>query len=304
MISTANLAGLRIGAGQPVRLMGVINVSPESFYKGSVANKKTIQRAAREIEAQGADIIDIGAMSTAPYLETKIPERDEAERLVWAVKAVREVTRVPLSVDTSRPLPAREGLRAGADILNDITGLSGGGSMYEAARAAKGLIIMAHPVSLNGTAASNPAQTIRRILETDLRRAWEAGLPTGSIVIDPGIGFFRNAHLEWWQWDLAVLRDLQDIASLPAPVLIGVSRKSFISQILDGKTPEQRLYGSLGATVAAVMNGAAMVRTHDIAATREAVRVAQAIMVERIAYRNPAPVERAAKGRKKAKEKV
>jgi dihydropteroate synthase len=304
MASTANLAGIKVGDGQPVRIMGVINVSPESFYKGSVEDRKTIQKAAREAEEQGADILDIGAMSTAPYLENQVSEKVEAERLVWAVKAARAGTKIPISIDTSRPIPTSEGLRAGADILNDITSLSGGGPMFAAAREAKGLVMMAHPSLLNGSEPSNPAQTIKRILEESLQRARDAGIESGAIVIDPGIGFFRNTRLEWWRWDLAVLRDLAEIAALPAPVMVGVSRKSFISQILDGRTPEHRLYGSLGATVAAVVNGATMVRTHDIVATKEAVRVAQAIMVERIAFRTTAPVERAPKGRKRAKAKA
>lgn len=303
MTSTANLAGVRVGAGQPVRIMGVINVSPESFYKGSVEDRKSIQRAARQIEEQGADIIDVGAMSSAPYLDTRISEKQEADRLSWAVKAVRSAIKIPISIDTNRPVPTAEGLKAGGDILNDITGLAGGPDMHQAARLAKGFVFMAHPDAINGSGTANPAHTIRHILEKVLRRADQAGLASDRIVIDPGIGFFRNAHLEWWQWDLAVLRNLREIAALPAPVLVGVSRKSFISQILDGRTPEHRLYGSLGATVAAVMNGATMVRTHDVLATIEAVRVAQAIMVERIAFRSPAPVERAA-GRKKGKEKV
>jgi len=298
MTSTANLAGIKIGDNQPVRIMGVINVSPESFYKGSVENRKSIQKAARQIEEEGADAIDIGAMSTAPYLDTKVTEREEAERISWAIKAVRSAVKIPISVDTSRPLPATEGFKAGADILNDITGLSGGPSMHAAARHAKGLIMMAHPASLNGSASTNPALTVKRILSENLARAEEAGVEADRIVIDPGIGFFRNEHLEWFKWDLAVLRGLAEIAELPAPVLIGVSRKSFISQILEGRTPEHRLYGSLGATVAAVMNGAAMVRTHDVTATKEAVLVAQAILVERVSFRTAAPVERAARGRK------
>ncbi len=298
MTSTANLAGIKIGDNQPVRILGVINVSPESFYKGSVENKKTIQKAARLIEEQGADAIDIGAMSTAPYLETQVAEREEAERLTWAIKAVRSAVKIPISVDTSRPLPATEGFKAGAEILNDITGLSGGAAMHAAARQAKGLIMMAHPGALNGTASTNPAMTVKRILADNLDRAREAGVDMSRIVLDPGIGFFRNTHLEWFKWDLAVLRGLAEIAELPAPLLVGVSRKSFISQILEGRTPEHRLWGSLGATVVAVMNGAAMVRTHDVAATKEAVLVAQAIMVERVSYRSAAPVDRGARGRK------
>src|SRR5687767_9203138 len=104
MNSTSEIAGVRLGAGYPVRIMGVINVSPESFYKASVQNKKGIQKAARRLEEEGADMIDIGAMSTAPYLDTRISEDVEAERLSWAVRAVRSATKLPISVDTSRPI--------------------------------------------------------------------------------------------------------------------------------------------------------------------------------------------------------
>lgn len=285
MPTTADLAGLKVGPGFPVRIMGVINVSPESFYKGSVRNRRTIQKAAREIEGRKADVIDIGAMSTAPYLRNRITETEEAERLSWAVKAVRAVTRLPISIDTSRPAPTLAGLKAGADILNDITGLAGGAPMWAAARSARGLILMAHPAAVPETGTLNPVATIKRILSENLRRADAAGVDRRKIVIDPGIGFFRNAFLEWWQWDLAVLRALDKLAALSAPILIGVSRKSFISQILEGRAPEERLAGSLGATVAAVLGGAAMIRTHDVGETRDAVRVAQAIQHERISFR-------------------
>ena len=285
MSAIAELAGLKVGTGFPVRIMGVINVSPESFYKGSVQNRRTIQKAARAIEEAGADILDIGAMSSAPYLRTRVTEKEEAERLVWAVKAVRAACNLPISIDTSRPGPTLAGLNAGADILNDVTGLGGGEDMARAARSARGVILMAHPDALEHRATANPVATVRKILKDALRRAREAGVEERRLIIDPGIGFFRNAHLEWWQWDLAVLRELPKIAALPAPVLVGVSRKSFISQILDGRPPDGRLAGSLGATVAAVFGGAAMVRTHDVLETRDAVRVAQAIQLERISFR-------------------
>jgi dihydropteroate synthase len=286
MSAIADLAGLKVGAGFPVRIMGVINVSPESFYKASVQNRRSIQKAVRELEEQKADVIDIGAMSTAPYLRTKVSEEEETERLAWAVRSVRSVTRLPLSIDTSRPGPTLAGLKAGADILNDVTGLAGGAAMWSAARNARGLILMAHPSAVGSPASSNPVMTVRRILEDNLERAAAAGADPARIVVDPGIGFFRNSFLEWWQWDLAVLRGLDRLITLPAPLLIGVSRKSFVSQILEGRAPEDRLAGSLGATVAAVLAGAAMVRTHDVAETRDAVRVAQAIQFERISFRS------------------
>ncbi|MBV9080216.1 MAG: dihydropteroate synthase [Elusimicrobia bacterium] len=293
MTATANLAGVMIGPGHPVRILGVINVSPESFYKASVSGKRSVQKTARELEEKGADFIDIGAMSTAPYLTTAVSEQEEAERIGWAVAAARAACRLPISVDTSRPLPAAAGLKAGADILNDITGLQGGEPIERIARRCRGVILMAHPSAYTGTVFPNPVLTVKKILSGALKRAAKAGLHGDRVLIDPGIGFFRNTHIDWWQWDLAILRSLRQIAAMPAPVMVGVSRKSFVSQLLDNRPPEERLFGSIGATVTAVLNGAAVVRTHDVAETRDAVRVAQAIQVERVSFRGTDGVRKA-----------
>lgn len=269
----SNLAGLKIGEGQPVRVMGVINVSPESFYGGSVANKKTIVKAARRLEEEGADLIDVGAMSTAPYLKTVISEVEEAARLKWAVNLIRKASRLPISADTARALPAEIALDAGADIINDVTGLRRDPLMGHVVKKAKGLILMAWP---DRKYAGRPIVAIRSILRENLTKALRS-LPANRIVLDPGIGFFREQGLDWWKWDLAVLRKLEELRSLQRPLLVGVSRKSFIGKILNRPRPEDRLAGSLAATAVAVQNGAAIIRTHDVAITKEAIRLAELI---------------------------
>lgn len=253
--------------------MGVINVSPESFYEGSVADKKTIVSAARRMEEEGADLIDVGAMSTAPYLKTAISETEEAARLKWAVGLLRKVCRLPISVDTARAHPAEMGIKAGADIINDVSGLTRDPGMARVAGKARGLILMAWPTR---KMTGRPISAVRNLLKQSLTRA-RPHISLSRIVIDPGIGFFREQGLDWWKWDLAVLRDLAELRTLKQPVLVGVSRKSFLGKILNQPRPEDRLAGSLAATAIAVQNGAAIIRTHDVGKTKETVRLVEAI---------------------------
>jgi len=279
---SAELAGVPVGEGCPVRIMGVINVSPESFFKGSVhVRANSIKVAARRMTEDGADFIDVGAMSTAPYLKTQISEKDEAERLGWAVRIIRKHTRLPISIDTSRPLPALEGLKAGGKILNDVRGLAGDSAMPGLAKKFSGVILMAHPASIFSPFPKrdkhNPMATVTGILRRNLKLALGAGVSRSRIVIDPGIGFFRNEKWPWWAWDLEILRELKKLRALHQPILIGVSRKSFIGHFT-GALPDERLAGSLAATTAAVLNGASIVRTHDVRETREAVRVAESFI--------------------------
>lgn len=274
---TATLAGLAVGDGHPVRLMGVINVSPESFFKGSVAStSRAIGRAARQIAEAGADFIDVGAMSSAPYLDTHIPEREEARRLAAAVAIVKNEADLPISADTFRAGPAEAALAAGARILNDITGLKGDPAMGALARHAEGLILMAHPARAQG-APKGPVKTVIQALREALAAAQAHKIPPRRLVLDPGIGFFRKMKIPWWKWDVAVLGQLADLKSLERPLLVGVSRKSFIGQLLGGAPPDERLAGSLAAAAIAVLNGANIIRTHDVAETKQAIRVAEAL---------------------------
>jgi dihydropteroate synthase len=271
----ANLAGVEVGDGFPVRVVGAINVSPESFYSGSVRrDRAALQQLAMQMVDEGADILDIGAMSTAPYLKGAISEQEEGERMVAAVRTLREVVAVPISADTQRSRVAAAALDAGASIINDVSGLSRDPAMAALARRAAGLILMAWE---QGPSTAEPVVMITRLLRACLTRAQAAGVPAQHIVLDPGIGFFRQAAVPWHDLDCIVLAQLSQLRRLGRPILVGVSRKSFIGKITGRSTPAERLHGSVGAAAVAVYNGAALVRTHDVAATVDAVRMATAI---------------------------
>jgi dihydropteroate synthase len=285
MNNRATLAGVRVGTGLPVRIMGVINVSPESFFKKSVRPLGSdLLRTAEIMAEEGADILDIGAMSTAPYLRTQIPESEETRRLAGAIRLIRKRITLPISADTMRADPARAAFEEGADILNDTSGLRHDPALAEIGRRARGVILMAHPVGLPSSAPrpANPVHCVTELLRASLRRAGEAGLDESKIVLDPGVGFFRSARIDWWRWDLEVLRNTPRFLGLGRPLMVGISRKSFVGHLLGNRPPEGRLYGSLGATAAAVALGASLVRTHDVAATRDAVILAQAIAEPRV----------------------
>jgi dihydropteroate synthase len=276
MSAYANLGGVEVGDGLPVRLVGAINVSPESFYQGSVATGEDALRAkAEQMVGEGANVLDIGAMSTAPYLRTEITEAEEIQRLTWAIGIVRKAVAVPISADTKRGRVALAALDAGAGIINDVSGLRHDPAMAEIiARRAQGVILMASETDPN---TRDPIQTVRGLLEESLRVVWKAGLPDHRVVLDPGIGFFRQAAIPWHAWDCEVLQRLAELRALGRPLLVGVSRKSFIGKILGQTDPRDRLAGSLAATAIAVVNGAHLIRTHDVGPTREAVRMAEAL---------------------------
>lgn len=255
--------------------MAVINVSPESFYAGSVRRDRGALRAAAAAAVEaGADFLDIGAMSTAPYLDTRISPSEERKRLVWALEIVAKAVRVPLSADTTRAEVARAALASGARIVNDVSGLRGDAAMAEVAAAAEGVVLVASG-DRNGRRAS--LARVVALLRGSLATAARAGVPASRTVIDPGIGFFPGSMPPPVIFNCRVLARLQALKSLKRPVLVGVSRKSFIGRLTGRDDPAERLSGSLGATAIAVYNGAAIVRTHDVAATRDAVRVAEAI---------------------------
>lgn len=272
----ANLAGVEVDDELPVRLMGAINVSPESFYQGSVAGEEESLRArAEQMVAEGADILDIGAASTAPYLRTEITEAEEMQRLTWAIGIVHKVVAVPISADTKRGRVALAALDAGADIINDVSGLHYDPGMADiVARSAQGVILMACETDPN---AQDPIEAVRGSLQESLQLIRKVGVPDLRVVLDPGIGFFRRAAIPWHVWDCGVLRRLAELRVLGRPLLVGVSRKSFIGKIIGQADPKDRLAGSLAATAIAVVNGARLIRTHDVGPTREAVRMAEAL---------------------------
>ncbi|VVB86433.1 Pterin binding enzyme [uncultured archaeon] len=262
------IAGLKVGDGQPVRVMGVINLSKESFYKGSVVQGGTVLDAARKMIDEGADLIDIGARSTWP-LAPAISKEDERSRLIPAVKRLRDIP-VPLSVDTMFSDIAKEALEAGAKIINDVSGFTADPGMVEVAKEHDCPVILMASNKVPGDPVGMDA--IIASLERIISSAEEKGIDPGKIIIDPAIGKWTQEKLP--VYDYETIDNLQRLRIFGKPVLAAISRKSFIGETLR-KPASERLYGSLAATAIAVRNGAHIIRTHDVAQTVDAVRVAR-----------------------------
>jgi len=273
--------------------MGALNVSPESFYAGSVHRfaADLVSTALAMVEA-GAALIDVGARSTAPYRATAVGEDEERDRLARAVEALAGKVPVPISADTARARVARAALDAGARVINDVSGLRDPEMPGLARDRGAALILMASPETpgagaharpprLQGVShgppptGAGPVACVKALLARARQRARAAGIPDEHVVLDPGLGFFRDEPVPWDEWDVEVLTGLGSLVALGRPLCVGVSRKSFIGAITGRDRPEERLAGSLAATTVAVLNGAALIRTHDVAETLDAVRVAE-----------------------------
>jgi dihydropteroate synthase len=283
----ADIDGLPVGDGSPVRVMGAVNLSPESFYRGSfVSSPEEAVSVARSMMEQGAEIIDVGAVSTAPYAGTSISESREREKVCSFVAAMKEIGGIRISVDTFRASVADAALRMGAVLVNDVTGLKGDSRMASVVKErGASVVVMAHDG--RGDFSLSPVQRVIRALSGSIKIADKAGIERRKIVVDPGIGFFRERGrgagfsrqtvMPWYEWDCTVIRNTAMVRALGRPVCVSPSRKSFIGEILGLEDPEERLAGSLGAASAAVLCGADIVRTHDVRETLHAVRVAEAI---------------------------
>jgi dihydropteroate synthase len=299
--AVAVLDTVTVGGGAPVAVMGVLNVSPESFHAGSVhRDAGALRRAAEAMVQAGAALVDVGAMSTAPYRGTAISEAEEAERLASAVAALAGTLGVPISADTARPAAARAALEAGATVVNDVSGLADPAVAELVARARVSAIVMAHPgapvppsppAAAGGAsagagsadaarAAADPVAEVLARLDGALARVRAAGIAEERIAVDPGIGFFLAEPAARCRWDVAVLAALPRLAALGRPVAVGLSRKSFLGALTGRADPADRLAGSLAATAVAVLGGAALVRTHDVRETVDAVRVAERLRDE------------------------
>ncbi|MBI5159498.1 dihydropteroate synthase [Candidatus Micrarchaeota archaeon] len=267
---------MKVGDGFPVRVAGVVNVSPESFYKNSVkTSKEEIERTALKIVEEGASFIDVGAASTAPYLPTAISIEEEKKRVEEAIETICDVVDVPISVDTENSEVLEAAIANGASILNDVSGFKKdkrtAGIVAENDLSA---VIMARKAN---DCTGTPIQQIISHLNESLEIAREAGVNEKKLVVDPGIGFFRNEATPWFEWDASVLKNLNELTSLDEPILVAVSRKSFIGEIAGVKNVEDRLAGSLSATAIAVLNGAHAIRTHDVKETIQAVKIAEKV---------------------------
>jgi len=283
MINYVNKLGtIPVGDSNPVRFMGILNTSRESFYKKSISiSKQRISDAVYRMEAEGADFIDVGGMSTAPYLATMISEKTEICRIMKAIKIIQQISNLPISVDTCRAGVAKEALELGVDIINDVTGLKYDPMMAKTIeKYCPSLVLCAYSKKIM---TGNQLHNVKQLLNESLEIAKSVNIPKTKIVLDPAIGFFRKKGMgdfftkinsDWFKRDLLVLKNLKSI-KLGRPILVSVSNKSFIGKILKKENPSDRLFGSLAAEVISVLNGANIIRTHNVGKSKEANAIAQ-----------------------------
>lgn len=265
------------------RVIGIVNVTPDSFSDGGRLN--TVDDALRHAErlvSDGADVIDIGGESTRPQGAVPVPLDEELRRVIPVVEAVRRAhPDVPISVDTVKARVAAEAVSAGASIVNDVSAFRLDPDMPAlCARLGVGVILMHSRGDVASMATfahadygSDVAGTVVAELLQAADRAIDCGVARDHIVLDPGIGFAKRA-----EHSLAVLAHLRRIAILGFPVLVGVSRKRFIGEITHEVVAADRVFGTVGANVAALERGSRLFRVHDVRASRQALDVAWAIM--------------------------
>lgn len=266
----------RIELDRP-RIMGVLNVTPDSFYDGG--RHQGFDAALRQAEvmvAEGVDIIDVGGESTRPGAP-KVNAAAESERIGKVIESLTREFAVPVSIDTSKSSVAAVAIAAGAEFVNDISGLRFDPQMVDVASdTGVGLFLMhtrGRPEQMQGdTRYSDLMSEVRSYLEASAALALAAGVSRQKISIDPGIGFAKDLD-----GNLLLLNRLSELLSLGYPILLGTSRKSFIGGILGLDDPADRLYGTLGSVVSGVERGAQLFRVHDVRAAREAALTAWAI---------------------------
>jgi len=277
----AKIANISVGGRNPVRIVGILNTSPESFYKKSISTTRMkIKNTVIQMENDGADFIDVGGMSTAPYLSTSVSEKVESKRILNAVKIIQDNTNLPISVDTCRSSVAKNALEHDVEIINDISGLKYDPKMKDVvSKFQPSLILCAYDSKIiSGSAITST----KKLLEDSLKIAKKSNISTKKIVLDPAIGFFRKTgkgkfftkiKTDWVKRDLSVIKNLNSIKK-NYPILISVSNKSIIGNLLEKKNPSDRLFGSITAEAICVLNGADLIRTHNVMATRDAITIA------------------------------
>lgn len=257
--------------------MGIVNATPDSFFDGGRHDDAGAAAAhGAKLVQEGADLLDVGGESTRPGA-AEVSAPDEIARTVPVIRALRkQFPALPLSIDTRKSDVARAALDAGANIVNDVSGLRYDPDLANAAAAANAGLILNHmrgePANMQNSPHFDDLWTeIRAELGEAAEAAALRGVPTEGICLDPGIGFGKR-----FRDNLLLIRDHYELRSLGFPILLGPSRKQFLGRIL-GAEPDDRLEGTIAASVTAVLHGADIVRVHDVEAVRRAIRVAEAI---------------------------
>lgn len=267
--------------GKKSLIMGVLNVTPDSFSDGGhyLSKEKAVNQALL-LESEGADIIDIGGESTRPYAE-KVSLDQELDRVIPVIEELKNIVKIPISIDTYKASVARKAVEAGASIINDISALRFDPEMTSVASELNVPVVLMHMKGTPGNMQNNPVYDdlmgeILAFFKEVISTAEGNGIKRGMLIIDPGIGFGKS-----FDHNLEIIRDLHKLSLLDLPILLGTSRKAFIGNILD-KDPEERDTGTMATVAAGIMNGAHIVRVHNLKMARETIKIIDAIMAGKI----------------------
>ena len=267
--------------GERTLVMGVLNVTPDSFSDGGrfLDAQKAIERAVA-MAREGADLIDVGAESTRPGSQA-ISKEEELRRVLPVLKGLRGLLKIPISIDTRKAEVAQAAIKAGAELINDVSGLNYDARIADVAAKQEVALILMHMLGEPGTMQKKPfaRDVIRNVtkgLRASVAKARKAGVTKSLIVVDPGIGFGKS-----YDQNYELLRELPRLAELGYPLLVGTSRKGFLGKTLTrrGKLApsEERIWGTAVTVTASILNGAHMVRVHDVAQMIQVARVADCV---------------------------
>lgn len=266
---------------RPALVMGILNVTPDSFSDGGrfLRSDAAVQHALRLV-AEGADIIDVGGESTRPDASA-VSEEEEMRRVLPVIRELVQATDVPLSIDTMKPAVAAVAIEAGAAMVNDVAANRGDSRMWRiVADAGAGYVVM-HMQGTPPTMQRNPhyddvVAEVGEFFRERLERVQECGVPLERMILDPGLGFGKTLD-----HNLELLAGLGQFRTYQRPLLVGASRKGFVGHVTGAKEAADRLAGSLACACAAVSAGAQIIRTHDVASTRQALRMSEAIQARK-----------------------
>jgi dihydropteroate synthase len=262
---------------RPALVMGIVNVTPDSFSDGGKFFEAAAAVAhALKLVAQGADLLDIGGESTRPGAKP-VPEMEELHRMIPVIKKLAGKIKIPISIDTMKPAVARAALEAGASVVNDIAANRSNSEMWEIVSEFRaGYICMHAPAAFHKVQKKkNIVREVGKFFHERFEKLKAAGISPEQVVFDPGIGFGKTL-----EQNLQLLANLQRFTKLARPLLLGLSRKSFIGTLLGAKVNE-RLPASLACATLAIVGGAQIIRTHDVAETVQAMRLTEALLAQK-----------------------
>ena len=281
------LGTLTVGRKNQVTIMGILNLSPESFYKKSIKSTKSeIEKHVCEMEENGADIIDIGGMSTAPYLKTIVSKKIESQRITKTIKIIQNLSNIQISIDTCRASVAKDALELGIDVINDISGLKYDKEMPKIIeKYDPSLILCSYSKKV---VKGDVISATKKFLNESIKIAQNSYISKDKIVVDPAIGFFRRSsdvtnklpytkiNSDWVERDIEIIKKLK-LLKTTFPILVSISNKSFLGKLLEKEDPSDRNIGTALAEMLSIINGASIIRTHNPKITSDVIKFTKSL---------------------------